>query len=59
MSLESLDLLVFNGIIFILYNLYFINQIDNLEIHVCPLNRNGGSTFSLEHEQWKSQHPAI
>jgi hypothetical protein len=47
-SLETLDLLVSNGIIiFMLYNLYFIGQIDNLGIRVGPLNRNGGSMNSL------------
>jgi hypothetical protein len=30
-----------------LYNLYFIGQIDNLGIRVGPLNRNGGSMNSL------------
>jgi hypothetical protein len=39
-----LNLLVSNGIIFILYNLYFIGQISNLSIRVGPLNRNGGSS---------------
>jgi hypothetical protein len=42
-SLQTLDLLVSNGIIFVLYNLYFISQIDNLKIRVSPLNQNGGS----------------
>jgi hypothetical protein len=46
-SLETLNLLVSNGIIFVLYNLYFISQIDNLEIRVGPLNRNGGSIIYL------------
>jgi hypothetical protein len=40
-----LNLLVSNGIIFVLYNLCFVSQIDNLEIHVGPLNWNGGSIF--------------
>jgi hypothetical protein len=47
-SLETLNLLVSNGIIFVLYNLYFISQIDNLGIHVGPLNRNGGTSCSCD-----------
>jgi hypothetical protein len=39
-----LDLLVSNDIIFMLYNLYFISQVDNLGIHVGPLNQNEGNS---------------
>jgi hypothetical protein len=31
--------------IFIIYTLYYVVQINNLEIRVGPLNRNGGSNF--------------
>jgi hypothetical protein len=47
-SLETLDLLVSNGIIFVLHNLYYIGQIDNLGIHIGPLNRDKGSIYICE-----------
>jgi hypothetical protein len=49
MSIETLDLLVSNGVIFVLYNLYFISQIDNLEIRVDPLNQNGSSKHLVDY----------
>jgi hypothetical protein len=31
-----------------LYNLYFITLINNLGIHISPLNRNGDSSTSIK-----------
>jgi hypothetical protein len=42
-SLETRRSKVSNDTIFIIYTLYYIVQIDNLELRVGPLNRNGGS----------------
>ena len=42
MSLKSSDILLSNDIIFVLYNLYYINQMKDLRIRVGPVNRDGG-----------------
>jgi hypothetical protein len=43
-SLESLDLILSNGIIFIVHNLYYIGKIDVLGIRAGPVNWDRGST---------------
>jgi hypothetical protein len=35
---------VFNNIYFVVYNLYYIDQNDDLGTHTRPINRDGGST---------------
>jgi hypothetical protein len=39
--LQSRTSKVFNNIFFIIYILYYIDQISNLEIHVEPINEEG------------------
>jgi hypothetical protein len=43
MPSESLDVLLSSGIIFVLYNLCYVGQIDNLKIHAGLIIPNGGS----------------
>jgi hypothetical protein len=41
-SLETSDVILSDYIIFVLYTLYYFGQIDNLAIHVEPINQYGG-----------------
>jgi hypothetical protein len=42
-SLESLDVLLFNDIFFMLYNWCYVGRIDNLGIHTSSMNWDGDS----------------
>jgi hypothetical protein len=42
-SLKTLDVLFFNGIIFVLNNLFYISQIGYLDTRTSLINREGGS----------------
>jgi hypothetical protein len=44
-SLKTRRSKVSNDIIFVIYILYYVVQIDNLEIRADPLNRNGGTIY--------------
>jgi hypothetical protein len=44
-SLENLDVVLFNDIIFMLYDWYYVCQIDNLGIHASPINWDRGSKY--------------
>jgi hypothetical protein len=37
---------VFSGIYFVVYNLYYVDQNDNLGTHVGPIHRDGGSRIN-------------
>jgi hypothetical protein len=43
-SLETLDVIFSNDIIFVLYNLDYIGKIGGLGAHIGLINRYGGST---------------
>jgi hypothetical protein len=43
MSLETSDVLLSNDIIFVLYNLYYVGQSDDLGMRAGPINLDRGS----------------
>jgi hypothetical protein len=42
--LDSLDVLLPNDTIHVLYNLYYVGQFGNLGMHTAPVNKDRGST---------------
>jgi hypothetical protein len=53
--LETRICKVSNNILFVIYTLYYVVQINNLELRVGPLNRNGGSMHDMSHVRYTSR----